>query len=162
MLTDYIFKNYYQLRTEYDGRLCFYRCLSVNREEGVPQGTYTPGKGTHPPPQPGLMGEGVPQGTYPLPPTRSDRGGDPKVPTPHQGTYPLARSDGGRRVYPRYLPPRTGQHMEYLIRRGRYASCVHGGGLSCSPNKIISKKTKITDFSSQRAVSTCDLGLKLK
>ena len=22
--------------------------------------------------------------------------------------------------------------MEYLIRRGRYASCVHAGGLSCS------------------------------
>ena len=29
-------------------------------------------------------------------------------------------------------PPRLGQQMEYLIRGGRYASCVHAGGLSCS------------------------------
>ena len=28
-------------------------------------------------------------------------------------------------------PPRIGQQMEYLICRGRYASCVHAGGLSC-------------------------------
>ena len=28
-------------------------------------------------------------------------------------------------------PPGTGQQMQYLIRRGRYASCVHAGGLSC-------------------------------
>ena len=28
-------------------------------------------------------------------------------------------------------PPGTGQQMEYLIRRCRYASCVHAGGLSC-------------------------------
>ena len=28
-------------------------------------------------------------------------------------------------------PPGTGQQMEYLIRRGRYTSCVHAGGLSC-------------------------------
>ena len=27
--------------------------------------------------------------------------------------------------------PRIGQQMEYLIRGGRYASCVHAGGLSC-------------------------------
>ena len=27
--------------------------------------------------------------------------------------------------------PRIGQQMEYLMRRGRYASCVHAGGLSC-------------------------------
>ena len=33
---------------------------------------------------------------------------------------------------PRYLPPGIGQQMEYLIRCGRYASCVHAGGLSCS------------------------------
>ena len=29
-----------------------------------------------------------------------------------------------------YLPP-AGQQMEYLICRGRYASCVQAGGLSC-------------------------------
>ena len=27
--------------------------------------------------------------------------------------------------------PRTGQHMEYLICHGWYASSVHAGGLSC-------------------------------
>ena len=31
-----------------------------------------------------------------------------------------------------YPPPRAVQQMEYLIRRGRHASCVHAGGLSCS------------------------------
>ena len=29
------------------------------------------------------------------------------------------------------IPPGIGQLMEYLIRRGRYASCIHAGGLSC-------------------------------
>ena len=29
-------------------------------------------------------------------------------------------------------PPPAGHQMEYLIRRGLYASCVHAGGLSCS------------------------------
>ena len=29
-------------------------------------------------------------------------------------------------------PPRIGQHREYLLRCGRYASCIHTGGLSCS------------------------------
>ena len=27
---------------------------------------------------------------------------------------------------------KTGQHREYLLHGGRYASCVHAGGLSCS------------------------------
>ena len=30
-----------------------------------------------------------------------------------------------------YPPPMIGKQREYLIRRGRYASCVHAGGLSC-------------------------------
>ena len=29
------------------------------------------------------------------------------------------------------VPPRIGQQMQYLICGGRYASCVHAGGLSC-------------------------------
>ena len=37
--------------------------------------------------------------------------------------YPLAR-DG--------VHPGIGQQREYLIRDGRYATCVHAGGLSCS------------------------------
>ena len=78
-----------------------------------------PAKVPPPPIQARIVGR-VPQGTYP-PPTRSGWGrGYPKIPT-------LPRS--------RYLPPPPipgiGQHMEYLIRCGRYASCVHAGGLSC-------------------------------
>ena len=86
------------------------------------------------------------QGTYPS--ARPDGGGGTpryllaKVPTPS------TRSDGGRGTptkvptLPHPLPPikvptlpppppRKGQHMEYSMRRGRYASCVHAGGLSC-------------------------------
>ena len=29
-----------------------------------------------------------------------------------------------------------GQHSEYFLHGGRYASCVHAGGLSCIQNKI--------------------------
>ena len=29
------------------------------------------------------------------------------------------------------VPPQTEQHSEHLLRGGRYASCVHAGGLSC-------------------------------
>ena len=52
--------------------------------------------------------------------------------------YPLARSGHGvpwpRMGYPPAMEgstPGIGQQMEYLIRCGRYASCVHAGGLSC-------------------------------
>ena len=41
---------------------------------------------------------------------------------PRQGTPPAG---GGGGV------PRSGQHREYLLHGGRYASCVHAGGLSC-------------------------------
>ena len=41
-----------------------------------------------------------------------------------------ARSDGVGDTQGGLLPG-TGQQMEYLIRRGRYASGVHAGGLSC-------------------------------
>ena len=41
-------------------------------------------------------------------------------PHPEMG-YPPAR-DG--------VPPGIGQQMEYLVRGGQYASCVHAGGLS--------------------------------
>ena len=86
--------------------------------------------------------EGIPTPRY-LPPwprylypiqVRMGGGGTPRYlpPVPHPGQewgrgYPLP--------WPRYLPPhpptRIGQHMEYLIRCGQYASCVHAGVLSC-------------------------------
>ena len=81
----------YRLRTEYDGRLCFHRCLSVN----------------------GGGGQGVPQEGNVL--TQVCPSVCPWGRGYHQGTY----------------PPGIGQRIEYLIRRGRYASCVHAGGLSC-------------------------------
>ena len=33
-------------------------------------------------------------------------------------------------------PPPLGQQKEYLICRGRYASCLHAGGLSCFEFKV--------------------------
>ena len=53
------------------------------------------------------------------------------------GRYPLSRdgvgTPSGQGRYPpsRVCTPRIEQQMEYLIRGGRYASCVHAGGLSC-------------------------------
>ena len=81
------------------------------------QGTYPPGQGTYPPAK-------VPT---PLP---------SKVPTPLQGTYSPIQG-----TYlappPRYLSPRIGQHMEYFIRCGRYASCVYAGGQFCQQYAIL-------------------------
>ena len=89
------------------GRLCFDTCLSVCPQGGVPQpgpagGVPQPGRGTS------LAGMGYS-------PARSDGGGT-------HGGVPTRTGMG--------YPP-TGQQMEYLIRRGRYAFCVHAGGLSC-------------------------------
>ena len=94
-------------------------------------------------PWPGPDG-GVPQVRYP--PDRSGWGGVPR-PGPDRGYpkvgTPLPGQDGGG--YPnigtpqgRYPPPpEIGPHMEYLIRCGQYASCVHAGGLSCLLNGFL-------------------------
>ena len=93
---------------------------------GVPQGTYphprylppTPGQvwqgGTprYLPPNQVWWGQGVPKGTYPL----------PKVPTPPD-QVPMGRGDTLR-----YLPPLPPPAKD-LLHGGRYASCVHAGGL---------------------------------
>ena len=48
------------------------------------------------------------------------------------GGYPGQDQMGGTPARSRWgTPPSTGQQMEYLIHRSRYASCVHAGGLSC-------------------------------
>ena len=96
------------------------------------------GWGTLPGPARGLPWQGVPdlgtpptrvppgqvswEGTWPgyplpgYPPTR--------VAPPSQGSPPARGVPGGG-------VPRSGQHREYLLHGGRYASCVHAGGLSC-------------------------------
>ena len=47
------------------------------------------------------------------------------------GGVPHLRSRGVPHLRSGVLPP-TDQHSELLLRGGRYASCVHAGGLSCS------------------------------
>ena len=52
-----------------------------------------------------------------------------------EGTYPgKVQTGGGAYLGQGRYPPspaRTDQHSEHLLRGGRYASCVHAGGLSC-------------------------------
>ena len=84
------------------------------RSRGYPR--YPPGPGMGYPPGPGMgyppdLGWGTPQTLDGVPPR-------------HGMGYP-PRSEMG------YPPPRTDQHSEHLLRGGRYASCVHAGGLSC-------------------------------
>ena len=108
-------------------------------------GTPGPGRGGYPIPGPG---GGVPHpapgdGGYPIP----GPGGYPGLGTPPAGCTPLAgvppswgtppphwgRSPGWGTA-PRLGYPAgwgTPPPHRYLLRRGRYASCVHAGGLSC-------------------------------
>ena len=87
---------------------------------GVP-GSGTPRGGTqvrYPPG--GVPGSGTPPGGYPgqVPPGGE---GVPRSGTP-PGGYPDPPPRGGTQV---------GQQKEYSLHGGRYASCVHAGGLSC-------------------------------
>ena len=70
----------------------------------------------------------LPGSTPPLvpPPIRPGQGGTLPEGVPHLGS-PIRPAWGAT------LPgvPHFGKQMEYLIRLGRYASCVHAGGLSC-------------------------------
>ena len=113
-------------------RYCFHRCLSVHTSGGYPSqgGTHL---GYHPPlarsgwgPQPGGTHLGYPRGQVRM-------GGYPSQGGTCPGYPPWPAQDGGvpqpvgaRLGYP---PLPAVQQMEYLIRRGRYASCVHAGGL---------------------------------
>ena len=109
--------------------------------------TPLPCQGTYP--HPGQEGEGYPKvptahrGQDSIPTGQDRAGGTPRyLSTRRQGTYPPSRSGRGKEGVPKVPtpyppakvpapPPWVGQHMEYLIRCGRYASCVHAGGLSC-------------------------------
>ena len=102
-----IFHHFYRPRTEYGGRLCFYRCLSVNRGYtarsrrgwGVPQVTYSPGLIGATPRYP------TPWQRY-LPPSLVRWGqGYPKVPTPWPRYLPPQLVPIGGGSIPRYLPP---------------------------------------------------------
>ena len=93
------------------GRLCFDTCLSIHPSVhtwvGVGGGTW-----------PGPGGGGYPKIFFLKDPMMLWQG----TPPPHQ--VPMGGGGGG--------VPWLGHQKEYLIRRGRYASCVHAGGLSCS------------------------------
>ena len=82
--------------------------------------------GQVPPPPGGYRGQVPPQGG-----TQTPLGGYPDQVPPYRG-YPDPPGEGG---YPGQVPPpggtRVGQQKEYSLPGGRYASCVHAGGLSC-------------------------------
>ena len=83
---------------------------SLDPPGGYPGPGTPPGGGTQTPG--GVPRSGYPPGGYPGPGTPP--GGGTQVRVPPQG--------GGTRV---------GQQKEYSLHGGRYASCVHAGGLSC-------------------------------
>ena len=113
------------------GKVMFSVCPHREEGEGYPK--------VPPPPHSQVRTGGVPQGTYPpakvpTPQPGQDGGGYPKVPTPQpnqDGAYSKVPTPLAKVPNPPPPPPRIGQHMEYLIRCGRYASYVHAGGLSC-------------------------------
>ena len=82
-------------------------------------------------------------------------GGVPRSGTPPGRVPPQPGQDGGG--------TQLGQHREYFLHGGRYASCVHAGGLSCLflklagdtgsvANKQIAKTNKF--WTSNRATET--------
>ena len=94
--------------------------LSVHRG-GTPTRSGRGGGGPQPGSDGGYPGQVRTGGT----PARS-RWGEVPWPGPDvdtQGGVPPSRDE---------VPPlQLGQQKEYLLRGGRYASCVHAGGLSC-------------------------------
>ena len=96
-------------------------CLNMGR--GYPPGpgkgvSHLPGHGKgYPPPPPPEPGKGVQPIQYP-----HQLDGLPPFPCPNPDLGP----GWGGGVY-----PHPEQHSVYLLRGGRYASCVHAGELSC-------------------------------
>ena len=87
------------------GRYCFHRCLSVHRGGSGPAG----------------RGGGVRSSWLGGGSGRVGRGGS--GPASRGGSGPAGRGGGSAKIW---------QQKELLLRGGRYASCVHAGGLSCS------------------------------
>ena len=114
------------------------------RGPGTPPGGYRspgtpPGGSGYPPPGGGTEVRVPPLGGYQgqVPPLGGTKvrvpPGGVRVP-PQGGYWSLGTPRGGTRV--RYPPQggyltRVGQQKEYSLHGGRYASCVHAGGLSC-------------------------------
>ena len=90
---------------------------------GYPRTGYSPGQVSN-----GVPSDGVLPGQTWSTPSQVRTGGTTGkgIPLARDGVPP-ARSGWG---YPRMCTPWP--EMGYLIRSGRYASCVHAGGLSCS------------------------------
>ena len=89
-----------------------------------------------PPPGPGM---GYPPGWgMPLRPGTGypPRPGTGYPPGPGMG-YPPGPGTGYPPGPEMGYPPPTDQHSEHLLHGGRYASCVHAGGLSCLRNLLI-------------------------
>ena len=135
------------------GRYCFHRCVCSHLREGgtpiLPVGGYPiqpmgglphladggyPGMGVTPPPmqtwntpiQTWEVGSPHPDlgwGTPPPTPSRPGKGVPPPPSRPGMGFRSGPRTRGGY--------PQPEQHSVYLLRSGRYTSCVHAGGLSC-------------------------------
>ena len=79
-------------------------------------------------------GGGTQVGKPPLRPGHNGGGGGGTLPGGYPGRVPpRPGQDRGGVGYPAGGGRGTqlGQHREYLLHGGRYASCVHAGGLSC-------------------------------
>ena len=119
------------------------------RQQGGPV-RYPPGGVPRPPqgvPGPPLGCTWTPPGVYPDPPgvpgpPRGIRGpgtprGGPGSGTPPGGVWGLVPPQGGVRGpvppggVPGQVPPLRPGQKEYSLHGGRYASCIHAGGLSC-------------------------------
>ena len=137
-----------RVRSTREGNVLTLVCVSVHTCRGTPPQDLRSGWGGYPIPgldTPPDMGWGTPPRPgmeYPLHQTWD---GVPPldlewVPSPRPGMgYPPRPGTGYPPRHGMGYPPETDQHSEHLLRSGRYASCIHTGGLSCS------KKTWGTD-----------------
>ena len=98
------------------GRLCFDTCLSVCLQGGCQ--VQPAGGGVRSSQWGGVEGVRSSRGGV----RYSRRGGGGQVQPEGGGSGPAGGGGGSAKI---------GQHREYLLHGGRYASCVHAGGLSC-------------------------------
>ena len=75
-------------------------------------------------------------------PDRVPPGGGPG--TPRGGTWPVPPGGDLTGYPPRGGGTQVGQQKEYSLHGGRYASCVHAGGLSCYES--VSEQNPLSEF----------------